>query len=127
MIQLPLCAAEGCKEWADPRFYIHGHGNPGCGGSTCTCPPSRPKPGRTINGVLLESHDLYNNGTWACWPANFEGQPKCPVCQTPITGTAIVLNLGPCLNGRGTVPKDWNRKHDLVTCSGDCAQFLASR
>lgn len=79
MIQLPLCAAAGCKERADPRWYIHdaqgkvrmacdGHGNPGCGGATCTCPPARPKPGRTINGVLLESFDLYDNGNWACWP-----------------------------------------------------------
>lgn len=44
------CHAAGCPRPADPRFAIHGpggapvpacdaHGNPGCAGDPCTCPP----------------------------------------------------------------------------------------
>jgi hypothetical protein len=46
----PLCHAKGCMNLSDPRFSIHGpngkavsacdgHGNPGCSGNPCTCPP----------------------------------------------------------------------------------------
>lgn len=47
---LPKCHADGCTDYSDPRFAIHGpsgatvpacdgHGNPGCTGAPCTCPP----------------------------------------------------------------------------------------
>lgn len=51
-----MCHAAGCAEAADPRFAIHGpggapvpacdgHGNPGCNGNPCTCPPHNETPG----------------------------------------------------------------------------------
>lgn len=52
---LPKCSAVGCEAPSDPRFAIHGpggkpapacdgHGNPGCDGDPCTCPPSEGGP-----------------------------------------------------------------------------------
>lgn len=127
---LPVCAARGCREFADPRFYIHmpdgvvemacdGHGNPGCTGHPCTCPPGQRVPGLTVQGILFGCLGLgHSQGYRSRWMVlrpvrqGFEpGVELCPVCGGQVQELFVVSSIS---DPRG-----------VSVCSGPCALYLA--